>query len=44
MLDFPDNLKNMLHPARKYGVIDQGKYKKGQVNESGKTGNVRKVH
>ena len=30
----------MSNAAHKHGVIYQGKYKKGQVNESGQKGNI----
>ena len=33
-------LKHRLHELRKHGVIDQGKYKNGQVNISGWKGNI----
>ena len=32
--------KQMLHTVRKHEVIDQGKFKKGQLNESGKKGRM----
>ena len=32
--------KHLSTAARKHGVIDQGKYKNGQVNKSGNKGNI----